>query len=895
MMLKEKNMMNQLYKAKWKYMAAIVLFANFGNLQAQHAYIEQNLLDVMADKSEGELMPVVLMLTDAVDVAALKADLVTNGIPVDRRPQAVISALKAKAAATQPAVIEAIESSGLPHSDLRQFWITNSLSLSANTAMIEMLASMEAVAYISFDAPMVGEVDHIRGNAPPAGARADGDGNREVGLTVIGAPELWALGYTGLGVMAMTFDTGVWPDHPALTNRFLPNRMPLNKTWFPFDSEVPTDKASSHGTHVSGTMLGLDTATADTIGVGFKAYFIATDPTVGTGQTPKPLSDVMNGFEWAMNPDGDDNTSDDVPDVINNSWGRTPSDVNPACAPLVISTFEAVETAGIASIFSAGNAGPGDTTIGVPNNTNMGLVNSFSVGALDGNATEPDYPIANFSSRGPSLCDADGSLLIKPEVSAPGVNVRSSVGNDDYSEFSGTSMASPHVSGAAILLKEAFPFLSGEDILLALYHSATDMGEPGEDNTFGMGLINVKAAFDYLSETYDPVPPAVNNFDIEILTIDAPAAPWRCSSAAAAEVSPVITVRNSGNEGITGITVEYRINGGELMTYEDPAFTTAPGTDTQLTLPPVTTAGAGINELHAYIIPIEDEYDTFNNNGVKRWLQLPEPQADLDFIFEDFETGFEPELWTVFDDDLDITWDTAAVIQADGTTGLAAWMSFFNYSPAEGQEDLLIGPSLNANSGTFTLSFDYFYRRRTNNPNNFDTLTVGIGYNCSEAQLELWRQGGEELYTNDIHAPNALPESADDWSSASITFSLDELEGADLDQGFFPIFTGKNHRGNNLLIDNINLDFAASVRNELLNVEINLFPNPTAGEVMIDWRGKQETAQIAVYDLRGKLVFRKGPVQANGTLDVSGLSDGVYLVEVTFNSGERGVKKLVKQ
>lgn len=222
-------------------------------------------------------------------------------------------------------------------------------------------------------------------------------------------------------------------------------------------------------------------------------------------------------------------------------------------------------------------------------------------------------------------------------------------------------------------------------------------------------------------------------------------------------------------------------------------------------------------------------------------------------------------------------------------------MPFFSYSPPAGQKDLLIGPSLSATSGSFTLSFDYFYRRRTNNPNNFDTLTVAIGYNCGEAQLELWRKGGEELYTNNIHAPNAFPQSADDWATASITFTLDELEGADLDQGFFPIFTGENRFGNNLLIDNVNLDLAASVRNDFLNAEISLFPNPSAGEVRIDWSGRRESAQIAVFDLRGKLVFRKGPLQANGTLDVTGLSDGVYLIEVTFENGERGVKKLVKQ
>jgi hypothetical protein len=227
--------------------------------------------------------------------------------------------------------------------------------------------------------------------------------------------------------------------------------------------------------------------------------------------------------------------------------------------------------------------------------------------------------------------------------------------------------------------------------------------------------------------------------------------------------------------------------------------------------------------------------------------------------------------------------------------GTAAFLPFFSYSPSAGQEDLLIGPTLTSNTGDYTLTFDYFYRRRTNNPLNFDTLTAGIGYNCGEAQFELWRKGGEELYTNDVHAPNAFPESAEDWSSASITFSLDEIEAADPEQGFDPIFTGKNHRGNNLLIDNVNLDITASIRNEVRLPEISLFPNPAAGEVRLTWNGRQEMASIAVFDPLGKLIFRKGSLRDNSTFDVSGLSIGVYLVEVTFEDGERDVKRLVKQ
>lgn len=871
------------------------LFAAFSlAANAQYAYIEQNLSDRMAEADDDELIPVVLMLEENADLAELKAEMDAAGIPANRRPQAVIALLKSKAEATQPLLVSFVENSGAAFDHLRGFWITNSIGLFAEKALIEMLASRPEVAYISYDAPIVGEVDHLAVKIDPAEVRAEAEGS-EVGLTVIGAPEMWAMGYTGLNVLAMTFDTGVWPDHPALTRRFLPNRMPLSKTWFPFDSPVPTDKPSSHGTHVSGTMLGLDTATADTIGAGFKAYLIATDPTVGSGDTPKPLTDVMTGFEWALNPDGDDTTSDDVPAVINNSWGRTPSDANPPCAPFVVATFEAVEAAGIASIFSAGNAGPADSTIGVPNNTNMGLVNSFSVGALNGNVPGPEYPIAEFSSRGPSLCDADGSLLIKPEVSAPGVNVRSAVGNDSYGSFSGTSMASPHVSGAVILLKEAFPALTGEEILLALYHTATDLGAPGEDNTFGAGLINVKAAFDYLAETHDPVPPAQNDFDLEILTVSEPSAPWRCTASGALEVTPAVVVRNPGTNPVTGIAIEYSINGGAVSVYEDPAAAFTPGTDTEVVLPPIEVAGAGVNELHARIIPFENEYDVFNNNGVKRWLQKPAPQENFVAFFEDFESGFDPSLWTVYNADNAITWDTVFVVQADGELGYAARLRFGSYAPAAGQKDLLIGPSVTDPAGSYTLSFDYYYRRRTNNPLNFDTLSVSIGYNCGDDQLELWRKGGEDLYTNDVHWPNAFPESADEWVNVSLSFTPADLEGAFLENGIFPIFTGHNRRGNNLMVDNINLDFTSGTRTAVSEREVRLFPNPARTEVRTEWSGDRVSASMTVFDLRGQVILQKGRVSSGDLTDISSLSKGVYITEIIFDNGERIIRKLVKQ
>lgn len=864
------------------------LTAAFG----QHAFLEQTLIDRLAEAGNRENIAVMALFEDAVDAAALKESFQYESIPVSERPRLVMRALKEKADQTQRPTLQFLAEAGVSESEVSRFWISNSIAFSANKAVIEALANRPEIARIMLDAPMGMLIAPEKGEP----SEAKSQGGSEPGLSVIALPELWAMGYTGNGRLAMTFDTGVWPDHPALSARFLPNMMPISSTWFAYDSPLPVDKTSSHGTHVSGTMVGLDPSAADTIGGAFKAYLIATDPVVSNLAFVKPLSDFMFGYQWALNPDGDENTSDDVPDVINNSWGFGPDLDEAPCPEFVVPVFNAVEAAGIANVFSAGNEGPEPFTMSVPHNINTGLVNSFTVGAVNGNVDGPDYPIANFSSRGPSLCGGTGSLLIKPEVSAPGVNVRSSVGNGGYETFSGTSMASPHVSAAVLLLKEAFPEASGEEILLALYNTAIDLGEPGEDNTYGMGLINAVNAFNHLAETYDPALPASPEHDMELVSIDAPTLLFRCTAPGQLAVTPEITVFNKGSEPASGIAVEYRINGGEAMVYSDPDFSLAPGASAELTLAPIEAEQAGFTELHARILPHPDEYDKFNNNAVKRWTQLPEPVEGLSFVAEDFENGFDSTLWAVINPDLGITWDTAWVVQADGEHGYAARMRHGSYAPAAGQKDYLVGPHIfPEGQNGYTLSYDYYYRRRTNNPNNFDTLAVSIAYNCGEGVHELWRKGGEELYTNDVHLPDALPASADEWVNIQLNLNLAEVPDFNPDNGFYPLFTAVNRRGNNVLVDNVLLDFAANVKRTPPPARLSLAPNPARSEVRLKWTGGHDRATAAIFDTRGKLVLRKGPFDRNAVIDLSRLTPGVYIVEAQFENGEKAVEKLVVQ
>lgn len=868
--------------------AALLTILSF-QANAQYAFIEQGLADKLREADDSERIPVLVMLRERVDYAALKQSMDARGLPAKARPREILLAAGEKAERSGRIIAEFLAERGLQPDEIRHLRISNTFAFSANKEVIEALASHPEVDRMTLD---------IRGGlliepeiSPISGAKAQG--GSEPGLSVIGLRELWDMGYTGNGRLAMTFDTGVWPDHPALAARFLPNMTPVEQSWFAYDSPLPADKTSSHGTHVSGTMIGLDPATADTIGGAFKAYLIATDPVVSNLAFVKPLSDFMFAYEWALNPDGDLETSDDVPDVINNSWGFGPDLDEAPCPEFVVPVFNAVEAAGIANVFSAGNEGPEPFTMSVPHNINTGLVNSFTVGAVDGNVPGPDFPIAEFSSRGPSICGGEGSILIKPEVSAPGVNVRSSTGSGEYQSFSGTSMASPHVSAAVLLLKEAFPEVTGEEILLALYYSATDLGDPGEDNTYGMGLINAKAAFDDLAENHDPATPAVPEYDLDLVSADAPTALFRCTAEGQTEITPEVTVHNKGTEPAVGIEIRYTLTGSPEQVWSDPSFTLAPDQTVNLTLPPIAAQSPGFTELHLRITPHPEEYDVFNNNAVRRWTQLPVPTEGQDAFTEDFETGFDPELWTVINPDQDITWDTVAAIRPDGETGLTARMRFGSYAPAAGQRDYLTGPMIfPEGQSQYVLTFDYFYRRRTNNPNNFDTLAVSLAYNCGDSFYELWREGGENLFTNNVHMPDAMPESADDWASVVLPIDLGDIPGFSAEDGFFPVFTGINRRGNALLISNVSLGYAASTRRSAAPAALILAPNPARTEVRVTWSGGEQTGKMTLYDMRGTPVASQHRFTAGAVLPLSGLAAGIYVAELLLPSGARSVAKL---
>ncbi|MFQ6003347.1 MAG: S8 family serine peptidase, partial [Candidatus Zixiibacteriota bacterium] len=245
-----------------------------------------------------------------------------------------------------------------------------------------------------------------------------------------------------------------------------------------------------------GIMVGI--SDDDTIGVAFGAQWISAaviDQGAGISQT---ISDILAAFEWAIDPDGNPETIDDVPDVICNSWGIPPG-YKPACDETFWAAIDNVENAGIVVIFAGGNEGPDPVSLRTPADRITSPLNCFSVGAID--AHSAGYPLASFSSRGPSGCD---NQTKKPELCAPGVKVLSCYRDNQYRLMSGTSMATPFVAGAVAILRQYNPEATVDEIKGALLESASDLGPSGEDNSYGMGLLNIKRALELLPKPNSP-------------------------------------------------------------------------------------------------------------------------------------------------------------------------------------------------------------------------------------------------------------------------------------------------------------------------------------------------------------------------------------------------------
>lgn len=464
-----------------------VLLMN-GAPPAPAATIDNELQAVLSTAPADQSVSVLVYLADRVDVASLDESFTRQRSPLQVRHEVIVRALQEKALGTQGEFIAYLNSRKAAGAvkEFTPFWIVNAVAVEATPDEIDTIARRNDVGIVFLDYQI--ELVAPENEQAPLPGNGLSAGGVEIGIEAVRAPEVWDMGITGDGILVASLDTGVDGDHPALESRWrgLDPRYANNPEWAWFDPVTNTTfprAFGSHGTHTMGSVCG--GAPGDQIGVAPGAQWMHA-AVIDRESIQRTITDAILSFQWMLDPDGDPNTNWDVPHSCSNSWGLLTGHGVPPCDQTFWEFLDACEAAGIVIIFSAGNEG--GSGLRRPADRATDDYRTLAVAAVDANRN--GWPIAGFSSRGPTFCTPNGNAAIKPDIAAPGVDVRSAWNGGGYRLLSGTSMSSPHINGAVALIRQANPDLGVNEVKQIIYDTAFDLGANGEDNSYGWGMLD---------------------------------------------------------------------------------------------------------------------------------------------------------------------------------------------------------------------------------------------------------------------------------------------------------------------------------------------------------------------------------------------------------------------
>jgi hypothetical protein len=597
----------------------------------------------------------------------------------------------------------------------QRFWVLNGFHLEAKPDIILEIARRPDVGWISHN----GEVHII---AEPSGVKIDSRGTTW-GIRKIKADSCWAAGYTGQGIILGETDTGVDYTHPALQGKWsgywkVASGLPPSTT--PYDDH-------NHGTHCMGTIMGGDGPGPFTedIGIAFNAKFVAAKVLNSGGSGS--YAQCAEGLQFMA----DLKDSVDIK-AVSNSWGGS-SGADTFFYPIT-RTYISI---GIVPVFANGNSGPNPGTVGVPGNYS----NVIGVGATD--STDA---IANFSSRGPApdqppFNDPSTWLrsdwnLTKPQISAPGVAVYSCIPGGGYQSWQGTSMATPHVTGAIGLICQKNPTLDPKviyDILLDNVDTPSG-GGPYPNNNYGWGRLNVWKAVQatptvnqpYISilstQITDPPPGGNNNGQIE---------PGETGQM-------VVNIKNLGGQTGTNTT-------GTLKSYDN--FVSVMNNFYNFgTIPP---QGSASNSSSPYTFRAHTLTPPGHTARIGLIIHSDGPHDTLDFddtVFYSIQIGNPPAPYAIYEDDFEYGSGIDSFLNYWDKTGNWNWSTNSYHSPTHSaysgavNENVMILTLKNAvNLTGFTNpQLSIWHRYRFEQGIFLDSATILISTNGGTTWARLW-------------------------------------------------------------------------------------------------------------------------------------------------------------
>jgi len=451
---------------------------------------------VMEHTANGQQAEFFVVLADRADLSPA-AVLPTK----TEKGRFVYQTLLHKAQTTQGAILQWLRDRNIEH---RSFYIVNAILVKGSREIADTLAARPDVARVEGN-PLIHNNLPQPGPVEQSPLQPGAPATIEPGITYTHAPDVWALGFRGEGIVIAGADTGVRWTHNALKPQYRGwdgQNADHDYNWHDSihdsasnpcgnDSPEPCDDFF-HGTHTVGTAIGDDGGT-NQIGMAPGAKWIACRNMDQGNGTPARYIECMEFFLAPYPVGGGQGDPTKAPDITTNSWGCPPSE---GCAvDSLQAAVEAQAAAGIQMVVAAGNAGNLCSTVVDPPSFYEA---SYTVGALN---TGTDT-IAGFSSRGPVTIDQ--SNRTKPDITAPGTNTRSATntGDSNYTTASGTSMATPHIAGAMALLWNAIPSLKNQiqasrDALnsTTVQILSSQCGDPTPpNNVYGWGRINILTA-----------------------------------------------------------------------------------------------------------------------------------------------------------------------------------------------------------------------------------------------------------------------------------------------------------------------------------------------------------------------------------------------------------------
>jgi hypothetical protein len=493
--------MTDLYRrhemSRW---TAVLLFAFAAAAIA--APIEPVLFERMGEAKADERLGVMIILAEQLDAE----NIIVNVKNKQERRQVTLSSLKALAERTQAGLLEELrgaEKLGRV-GGIIPFWLVNAVYCEATPEVIRSVADRAEVRFVQWDLVTTENALAVM----PDVVDVDPSFTVEWNVKKVKADSVWLVhGYTGDGVVVGNIDTGCDYTHPDLAGHMWTDPNYPNHGWnFENNNNNPMD-AQGHGTHTCGTVAG-DGTGGDTTGMAPKSRIMTTRTKTSISQPyPDTIAEntVINSMQFCVAPPL---SPDNHAHLLTMSLGWIIRSWSPRQAVWRAAVTN-VAAAGLPYFIAAGNEGSSSPPWNLrcpghapspwhhPAAQSGGRSGSISIGATDASDN-----IASFSSWGPVTWDTIAPYndyayppgLLKPDFSAPGVNITSTRLGGGYTQMSGTSMATPCAAGVAALMLEKNPNLLPEEVDSIMQLAVVPLGSQPKNNTFGTGRIDAMMA-----------------------------------------------------------------------------------------------------------------------------------------------------------------------------------------------------------------------------------------------------------------------------------------------------------------------------------------------------------------------------------------------------------------